>query len=109
MHMTAAVIILHGPGHVVVFQSQFHILLAGLMLGVPIREAMVAEGRHRPFFKLLDDVYATGISLRVELAGGIAWLMRLADESGVGVYYERRPSLALPELRVEPVLRVPVG
>lgn len=100
--MDKVVAILHGPGHIVAYQSHAAIMLLGLIIGIPLREALcdsIGES-FVPIFELLDDVYATGISLRVDMAGGVMWLMRLADESGVALYYERVPALLSREPRV---------
>lgn len=95
--MHAAVTVLSGAGHVVTYQSHSAVLLLGLLIGMPIREALVSKDRaFVQIFKLLDDVYATGVSMRVEVAGGVMWLTRLVEESGfgVGLYYERSPDRA---------------
>ena len=101
MQHAAAVLSLVGPGHVVAYQSHSAITLLGLIIGMPIREALVSKDRaFRPIFQLLDDVYHTGVDLRVDVEGGVLWLMRLAE--GVGICYERSRVLPLDEPRVVP-------
>jgi hypothetical protein len=87
----AIIVILHGSGHVVAYQNHAAILFLGLIMGVPIREALCSAKRvFRPLFGLMDDVFATGVPMRVDVAGGTIWLVRLSDESGVGLYFDRR-------------------
>lgn len=98
--MHAAVVIFTGPGHVVAYQSHSAILLLGLIIGIPAREAIChPRGAFNPLLMLLDDVYATSQDLRVEVAGGTIWLTRL--ESGVGLYYERSLERSMPSPRRE--------
>lgn len=100
MHQ-AAIVTMLGAGHVVTYQSHAAILLLGLIIGMPIREALVSTDKaFRPIFQLLDDVYHTGVEMRVEVAGGVVWLMRLAG--GVGLYYERSHARRPREPRAEP-------
>lgn len=92
-----------GPGHVVAYQSHSAVLLLGLLIGMPIREALVSRDHaFVPIFRLLDDVYATGISLRVEVLGGVMWLMRVGqgNELGVGLYYARSRDRSTPSPRL---------
>jgi hypothetical protein len=101
--VNTAVAVLVGPGHVVAYQSHSAVLLLGLLIGMPIREALVTKDRaFVPIFKLLDDVYATGLSLRVDVLGGVMWLMRVGqgNDLGVGLYYERSRDLSTPSPRL---------
>lgn len=90
-----SVLVTQGPGHVVVYQSAIQVLLTGLIVGLPLREALCYEGHFAPLLGLIDEVFATGLSLRVDVVGGVLWVMRLEDESGVGLYYDRQPSRPL--------------
>ena len=104
MHQ-AAIVSMLGAGHVVTYQSHAAILLLGLIVGMPIREALCSRNKaFRPIFQLLDDVYHTGVEMRVDVEGGVLWLVRLAE--GVGIYYERSHALRPLGLRPEPSLPV---
>jgi hypothetical protein len=104
------VIILHGAHHIIGFQSTLMVHLFGSMVGLPIREAIASPDKtFAPLFKLLDDVYCAGIDYRVSVPGGEIWLIRLADCSGVGLYYERLRVLPDPVSLVEPTLFVPAA
>lgn len=103
-----AVTLMRGAGHVVEYQSQLSLILFGLAVGIPAREAWCDPlGRFVPFFDLMDDVYATGISLSVDFTHGTIWVMR--DESGVATCYQPATSRSLPAPLVAPVLLVPAG
>lgn len=103
------VTITRGPAHVIEFQSELFVRLVGPLMGLPAREAFCSDdGLYLPYFDIMDDVYETGIDVRVEVEFGTLWFMRLDDGSGLGISYERLPSRRLPVLRPEPVLRVPV-
>ena len=80
---THSVLVAHGPGHVVVYQDDAWTTL-GTMVGVPISESL-CDG-FVGFLKMLDDVLATGISYHLPLRRGELWMLRLEDESGVGLH-----------------------
>ena len=104
------VIIFRGAAHVVAYQSVLLVLLLGPLLGMPAREALCDRGRYVPLFKLLDDVYHTGIEMEVTTPYGVLWFFRseIDPECVVG-HYERQPALPLPASRQESVLLVPAG
>ena len=102
------VIIFRGIQHVIEYQSTLMTILFGSLVGLPIREAIASPDKtFVPIFRLLDDAYHTGIDYRACVPGGELWFIRLADGSGVGLHYERLPSLPAPACLVEPPLLVP--
>jgi len=103
-------LILRGSQHIIEYQSNLMILLFGSIVGLPMREAIASPDKtFAPLFKLLDDTYCTGIDYRISVPGGTLWLMRLADRSGVGLYYDRLSSLPPPACLEEPPLCVPAA
>ena len=87
------VILFRGPAHVIQFQSELILQLMGPLMGLPAREALCDEGRYVPMFKLMDDVYETGVSMKVKTPRGLLWILRLEDRSGVAFHYEREHAL----------------
>ena len=85
------VTILRGPSHIVEFQSELFIQLSGPLMGLPAREAS-CHAESSAYFKILDDVYATGIEMEVTTPYGVLWFARLSDGSGVAVHYDRDPA-----------------
>jgi hypothetical protein len=82
--------------------------LFGSIVGLPIREAIASPDKaFVPIFKLLDQVYCTGIDMWAEVPGGELWAMRLSDGSGVALWYDRLAHLPEPVALVEPVWVVP--
>ena len=101
------VIIFRGPCHVIEYQSDLFDYLAGPLVGIPAREAFCDGGRFLPYFDILDDVYETGVAMKVKTPFGVLWFVQLEDGSGVGVHYDREPSLPLPVRTSAPALLVP--
>lgn len=92
------VTIFRGPAHVIEYQSDLFVQLMGPLMGLPAREALCDRGRYLPLLRLLDVVYATGVSMRARTSHGFLWILRLNDGSGVGCHYEREPALLPLEL-----------
>lgn len=101
-------IILRGTHHIIEYQSNLMIMLFGSIVGLPIREAIASPDKaYVPIFKLLDDTYCTGLDHWCEVPGGELWFIALEDGSGVGLLYERLPSLPPPACLAEPTWYVP--
>jgi hypothetical protein len=100
------VIIFRGPCHVIAHQSELFIYLDGPLVGRPAREVFCSADA-TAYFDILDDVYETGVAMKVKTPFGVLWIVRLEDGSGVAAHYEREPSVPLPLRSVEPALLVP--
>jgi hypothetical protein len=101
-------IILRGTHHIIEYQSVLMVQLFGLMVGLPIREAIASPDQaFVPIFKMLDQVFCTGITMWAGVPGGDLWFMRLSDGSGVALRYDRLPYLPPPHTLQEPLWVVP--
>ena len=104
---TTGVITFRGPAHVIDSQSPLFLQLMGQLEGLPAREALCDEFPHH-YFSILDDVYATGIEMRVTTPLGVLWVFRSeTDPDYVVAYYERQPAPPTPDQQRESPLYVP--
>lgn len=95
------VTIFRGPCHVIEFQSELFIQLAGPLMGLPAREAL-AEERHRRYFRILSDVYHTGVEVEAKTQHGVLWFFRSQADPECVVAHLRQPALLRPESPQEP-------